>query len=72
MIGTGTKNGLLNVGGLVDGIGCISVNGNRVTVVVSWQGRTGLADGGLSTTGVADCGASGNKRRQVVVNGFVI
>lgn len=71
LIGTGTKNGLLNVGGLVDGVGCISVNGNTVTVAISWQGRTKLADGANSATGVA-CGTIGNKRRQVVVNAFIL
>jgi type IV pilus assembly protein PilV len=72
LIGTGTKYGLLNVGGLVDGEGCIDIVGNRVTIAVSWQGRTKLADGGSSTTGDANCGTSGNKRRQVVVNAFIL
>ena len=72
MIGTSTKNGLLNVGGLVDGVGCISVNGNAVTVAISWQGRTELSDGTSSTTGDAACGTSGNKRRQVVVSAFIL
>ena len=72
LIGTGTKNGLLNVGGLVDGVGCISIDGNRVTIAVSWQGRIDLSDGGGSTTGDANCGTSGNKRRQVVINAFIL
>ncbi|TYK65193.1 type IV pilus modification protein PilV [Colwellia echini] len=81
LIGTSTKSGGVNgtdVGGLVNGVGCINVVGNRVTVVVSWQGKTELADGGSSGTGVANCGSSGaedgdnNKRRQVVVNAFIL
>jgi len=72
LIGAGTKNGLLNVGGLVNGVGCISVNGNSVTVAISWEGRTKLADGGNSTTGDSSCGSSGKKRRQVVVNAFIL
>lgn len=72
LIGTGTKNGLLNVGGLVDGVGCINIDGNRVKIVVSWQGRTDLSDGASSTTGDTNCGTLGNKRRQVVVNAFIL
>ncbi len=71
LIGSGTKYGESPVGGLVDGIGCISVIGNSVTVAISWQGRTELADAATSLTGVA-CGTSGNKRRQVVVNAFIL
>lgn len=72
LIGTSTKNVTSNVGGLVNGVGCINVVGNTVTVVVSWQGRTELSDGASSTTGVAACGTLGNKRRQVVVNAFIL
>ena len=71
LIGTGTKNGTSNVGGLASGIGCISVNGNRVTVAISWQGRTDVADSGNSATGI-DCGTKGKKRRQVVVDAFIL
>lgn len=71
LIGSGTKNGDLNVGGLIDGVGCINVNGNRVVVAISWQGKTELADGASSTTGVA-CGTSGKNRRQVVINAFIM
>ncbi|MCP4989928.1 MAG: type IV pilus modification protein PilV [Colwellia sp.] len=72
LIGSGTKNGQSNVGGLIDGVGCISVTGNRVEVAISWQGKTELADGASSTTGVDDCGTSGEKRRQVVINAFIM
>ncbi|MCP4320327.1 MAG: hypothetical protein GY787_00395 [Alteromonadales bacterium] len=71
MIGSNTKNGDLNVGGLIDGVGCISVNGNRVVVAISWQGKTELADGASSTKGVA-CGTKGKNRRQVVINAFIM
>jgi type IV pilus assembly protein PilV len=71
LIGSGTKNGDLNVGGLINGVGCINVNGNRIVVAISWQGKTELADGASSTTGVA-CGTSGKNRRQVVINAFIM
>jgi len=72
LIGTGTTIGLLNVGGLVDGVGCITVVDNAVTVAISWQGRTKLADGASSSSGDTLCGTAGDKRRQVVVNAFVL
>ncbi len=71
IIGAGTNNGVSDVGGLVNGVGCIDVDGNNVTVVISWQGRTRLADGADSATGVA-CGATGDRARQVVVNAFIV
>jgi type IV pilus assembly protein PilV len=64
-----TNNGA--TGGLVDGIGCINVNGNRVRVTISWQGKVKLSDAVYSSSGV-NCGKSGNKRRQVVINAFII
>jgi type IV pilus assembly protein PilV len=78
LIGSGTTredgNIRLSVGGLVNGVGCISIDGNRVTIAVSWQGRTKLADGARSTTGITACGGTAidNKRRQVVVNAFIL
>ena len=66
LMGAGATNSGNNVGGLVGGIGCLTVTGNAVTVVVTWQGRTKLVNG--STEG---CGVTGNKRRQVVVEAFV-
>ncbi|MGB2739384.1 MAG: type IV pilus modification protein PilV [Cognaticolwellia sp.] len=71
LIGTGVTNGALNVGGLVNGVGCISVVGNSVTIAISWQGKTDIADAGSSTTGNA-CGTVGKKRRQVVIDAFIL
>jgi type IV pilus assembly protein PilV len=73
IIGTNTQSGEsnANVGGLVDGIGCIAVVGNRITITISWQGRIDVSDAASSTTGIA-CGTEGSKRRQVVVNAFII
>jgi type IV pilus assembly protein PilV len=74
LIGSGTKNVTSNIGGLVNGVGCINVVGNRVSVTISWQGRTDVADGGNSATGNATCDVSGKgkKRRQVVVSAFIL
>ena len=57
-----------SVGGLVDGRGCIIGNGNSLSVVVSWQGRDEVKDSKKSDT----CGTSGKKRRQVVIEAFII
>jgi type IV pilus assembly protein PilV len=59
-----------NVGGLVGGQGCIIVNGNSVSVVVSWQGRTKIKDSKKSDTCVNSNGK--DKRRQVVVEAFIV
>lgn len=74
LMGASTKNGTSNTGGLVEGAGCISVVGNRVTVAVSWQGRTELVDGANSASGDTTCGTkiTESKRRQVVVNAFIL
>jgi len=57
-----------NVGGLSNARGCVSVAGHAVTVAVSWQGRTEIADG---VNGGVDCGISGKKRRQIVIKAFI-
>ncbi|MBL4940402.1 MAG: type IV pilus modification protein PilV [Colwellia sp.] len=69
LMGAGAKNSGNNVGGLVGGVGCLSVNGNAVTVVVTWQGKVEYADAQKED----GCGTSGTKtRRQVVVNAFIL
>ena len=61
-----------NAGGLIAALGCISHSANSVTVVVTWQGREATSDGASNNSSVAQsCGSSSNKRRQVVVNGFI-
>jgi type IV pilus assembly protein PilV len=56
-----------NVGGLIGATGCINVVGNNVTVVVSWQGRQEISDAARNV-----CGNAGTKRRQVILQGFII
>jgi type IV pilus assembly protein PilV len=66
IMGAGATNGTQNVGGLVGGTGCISLDGNAVTVVITWQGKSKLING--STEG---CGGTSNQQRQLVVEAFV-
>ena len=68
LMGANAINGANNVGGLIDGVGCISVNGNALTVVVTWQGRENTVDG----KAVEGCGVSAKTRRQVVIDAFII
>lgn len=57
-----------NAGGLLGGQGCVLQNGGKLTVVVSWQGKNEIKD----NMKVGECGTSGSKRRQVVVQAFII
>jgi len=58
---------------LIDGIGCIAVVGSQVTITISWQGRTSTQDGASSNTVAAQsCGDASARRRQVVLQSFVI
>jgi type IV pilus assembly protein PilV len=55
-----------NQAGLTGVRGCISQVLNAVTVVVSWEGRTEIADAEKD-----NCGTAGAKRRQVIVKAFI-
>lgn len=68
LMGGGATNGSNNVGGLVGGIGCLSVIGNSVTVVVTWQGKASYTDANKA----ASCGSESDTRRQVVIEAFII
>ena len=58
---------------LIDGVGCIAVNNNLVTITVSWQGRTSTQDGASNNSVAAQgCGSASDSRRQVVLQSFVI
>jgi type IV pilus assembly protein PilV len=75
-MGAEVKNGTYNAGGLVGVVGCVLHNNNSVLVAISWEGREETSDGAVNSN-TADigfgqnCGTSSNKRRQIVVNGFV-
>lgn len=66
LMGANVVNDGNNLAGLVGVRGCISHNLNAVTVVISWEGRTEIADAKKST-----CGTAGSKRRQVIVEAFI-
>jgi len=68
LVGADVKNSTDNNGGLVGATGCIAENNNAVTVVISWEGRTETSDGASDTT----CGSVSTKRRQIVVNAFIL
>lgn len=68
LIGGEAKINGVNVGGLANGIGCVTRNGQEVTVVISWQGRTDTVDGGSG-----DCGSltDNSRRRQLSLTTFL-
>jgi len=69
LMGADVKKSASNAGGLIDASACIFVAGatnNQVTVVITWQGRTEIVDGNTE-----NCGATDNKRRQVLVEAFI-
>ncbi len=55
-----------NASGLVETTGCITVAGNQVDVVISWEGREKTSDGASE-----NCGDASDKRRQIVVEAFI-
>ncbi len=73
LMGADVKNGSNNAGGLVGATGCIGVANNAITVVISWEGRVEISDGGADGNLVSDCGGStaNKKRRQILVEAFV-
>lgn len=72
LIGSDTKLDTKNVGGLVGATGCINHSNNSITVVISWEGRTSIVDGKDDDNITSkNCGAAGDKRRQVLVEAFI-
>jgi type IV pilus assembly protein PilV len=71
--GANTMNNGNRAGSLIDAIGCIAVENQKVTVMVSWQGRVATTDGAANNGLVAaECGAEGDSRRQVMIDVFII
>ena len=66
LMGADVVNDGNNIAGLTGVRGCISHALNAVTVVVSWEGRTEIADAAKDS-----CGSAGSKRRQVIVKAFI-
>ncbi|WP_371377884.1 type IV pilus modification protein PilV [Thalassotalea aquiviva] len=70
LMGSDIYEGTVLKGGLINGRGCISRNQNQIKVVVSWQSRTEINDGGANTGG-SDCGTANAGRRQVLLDTFI-
>ncbi|MBU2892896.1 type IV pilus modification protein PilV [Colwellia sp. D2M02] len=68
LMGGDVTSALGSAGGLLGATGCIAQVGSAITVVVSWQARKDISDAAK----VAGCGTAGAKRRQVVVQAFII
>lgn len=66
LMGADVVNNGNNIAGLTGVRGCISHNLNAVSVVISWEGRTEIADAEKDS-----CGTAGVKRRQVIVKAFI-
>lgn len=65
--GAEAKIGTTNVGGLVNGRGCITHNNQIVTVVISWEGKTETNKSWTSES----CGTESNKRRQLSITAYL-
>jgi len=76
LTGADVINGTANNGGLIGAVGCIEHNSNAVTIVISWEGREATSDGADADNGAfaTGCGstADNSKRRQIVVNAFIL
>jgi type IV pilus assembly protein PilV len=73
LIGADSKDGTANIGGLSQVLGCINHSNGVVSVAISWEGREETSDGAINNNDTfgEGCGSSSNKRRQIVVNGFI-
>jgi type IV pilus assembly protein PilV len=72
LMGMDVTNGGVSNGGLIGARACIEHLNNAVTVVISWQGRTGLSDGATDNDSFAqECGEASDNRHQIAINGFV-
>ncbi len=67
LMGGDVLKGSTNAGGLINAIGCISQVANTMRIVVSWQGRVSTSDAANDV-----CGVASSKRRQVIVQAFII
>tara|TARA_R110000744_G_scaffold332085_1_gene437495 strand:- start:1062 stop:1571 length:510 start_codon:yes stop_codon:yes gene_type:complete len=66
LMGADVVNNGNNRAGLTGVRGCVSHVANAVTVVISWEGRTDIADAKKDS-----CGTASAKRRQVFVEAFI-
>lgn len=68
LMGADAVSATNNTGGLVGGIGCITVAGNAVTVAITWQGKAETVDANQAAT----CGTAASTRRQVMIDAFIL
>lgn len=66
LVGADVVNDGASRAGLTGVRGCISMVANAVTVVISWEGRTKIADANKDK-----CGTAGEKRRQLIIKAFI-
>ncbi|MCG9730001.1 type IV pilus modification protein PilV [Shewanella sp. Isolate13] len=67
-IGQAETVGTQNVGGLDTPTGCITINGNTVSVVIAWRGIRSTSDSGK----LPDCGSSSDRRRVYSIQTVII
>jgi type IV pilus assembly protein PilV len=66
--GTSEVIGTQNVGGLDTATGCINVNGNLVTITMSWKSVRSTSDSGDANS----CGTASDKRRIYSIQTVII
>ncbi|ABV35809.1 type IV pilus modification protein PilV [Shewanella sediminis HAW-EB3] len=67
-VGQAEKVGTTNVGGLDTPTGCVTINGNNVTVVMAWKGIRSISDAGEA----GSCGSSSDRRRLFTLQTVII
>lgn len=67
--GHNEKSGTQLVGGLDKPTACIKLQGNQVSVIMTWQGIRKLKDGAANqSTEIQGCGTASDRRRVFVLN----
>ena len=69
--GNDAVSGGASVGGLVNPTGCISINGDLVTVVIAWQGKVALDQAGMPACGDGKYGTDDELRQVSALTTFI-
>jgi type IV pilus assembly protein PilV len=69
--GVDASSGGASVGGLVNPTGCISINGDLVTVVIAWQGKVALDQTGMPACGDDKYGTDDEFRQVSTLTTFI-
>lgn len=67
LIGANVRNEGVNVGGLINAVGCIEQHGHNVMVTISWRGKDKMTAANKTN----HCGDDSPFRRQVLVASFI-